>query len=188
MLARVWRGEIRLWQAFWLLWIAGSIVLGLLLQLGIPALAGLVLPIKDALSLTMRFMFVVPLLVGGYWIFCAVVLWRTARGAGLRIWFWLARFFCVVLLLLTLLMLGFSAVQWFTMDKMKESGQLDQMGEQFTHRMRESFAYSHCTEEFEKWKSDRNIAPEAEENEKVSYISECIKNYQPSDAEKKALR
>ena len=83
---------------------------------------------------------------------------------------------------------GFSVVQWFAMDKMRESGQLDRMGEQFTHRMKESFSYSHCAEEFEKEKSEGHMTPDVTESEKMAYISECIKNYRPNDAEQKVLR
>lgn len=74
---RFWRGDERLWRAFWLFWFAGgwavSVVVSLLVQsVGLPPLA--------AIALLML-----------YTVWAGVAVWRCAFNVKTRFWGYLAR-------------------------------------------------------------------------------------------------
>lgn len=85
-----WNGKRPLSQAFWLVWLVGGILVGVIawipLIVGLYWLPGLLLPTTGAMSL----------LVFAYQLFCYVAVWRCADNVKGRIWAVIARILVVL--------------------------------------------------------------------------------------------
>jgi hypothetical protein len=88
MFGQFWRGERKLWQAFWLLWAGVSILFAVLAGLfahfaGVPA----------SLADGQRALVVVLMTVSfnPWYLYCWVVVWRCAPNSGWRGWMLLVR-------------------------------------------------------------------------------------------------
>ncbi len=98
LIFRLWRGEVRLWQAFWLLWVAGGFAVGAVTVF--LMLAGL-FSIFMILLTRMAFM-----------VYAGVAVWRSAFNCQYLIWGWLARI-CLVVSLIVLILSFFDMVRLF---------------------------------------------------------------------------
>jgi hypothetical protein len=96
-----WNGKRPLSQAFWLVWIVGGILVGVVawipLIIGLNWLPGLLLPIT----------WVVSLILLAYQIFCYVSVWRCANNVKARYWGVIAR----VLVVLSVIQMVLALIQ-----------------------------------------------------------------------------
>jgi hypothetical protein len=77
LIFRLWRGDDRLWRAFWLIWILGGFLVGL---------ATMVLIKAGLFSLFAAF-----LTRAAFLLYAGVTVWRNAFNCGAPIWGWIAR-------------------------------------------------------------------------------------------------
>lgn len=92
---RLWRGEDKLWRAFWLIWLGGGFVLGILTTILTEA------------GLFSIFMAVTAHLA--YIVYASVAVWRNAPNTGRLIWGHVARV-CVGAALVYMALLTFDVL------------------------------------------------------------------------------
>jgi len=93
---RLWKGEDRLWCAFWLAWLAGGLVVGLATV--VLADAGV---ISDIMAVVVRVFYI---------IYSCMAVWRNAFNCKMVVWAYAARTLMAVSILLFIVDI---ARQWF---------------------------------------------------------------------------
>lgn len=88
MFRQFWRGERGLWQAFWLLWVGGALLLATLAGLIAYIAWGAASPLDEQ-----RVMVVVLMMISfnPWYVYCWVAVWRCAPNCSWRGWMLLAR-------------------------------------------------------------------------------------------------
>lgn len=90
MVAAFWNGKRPLAQAFWLLWVLGGILLGLLLWISI--IAGL----SWFPSMMTAIIAIASLTLLAFQVYCYVAVWRCAVNVKARVWMVIARVLVVL--------------------------------------------------------------------------------------------
>lgn len=91
-----WRGTQPLWKAFWLVYVAGHVVFGVVVQQGVmwamqsryAAVQRTELELLDLVANCFAVLFVVLAL---FFVACAVAVWRCSGGDTFVVWRWCAR-------------------------------------------------------------------------------------------------